>query len=298
MLVGPTRVGKSRLVHDVAAHLVGRPDSDDTQPLIVVEAATTHGGRFSMKHFTMRALKELRHPLFGEHGHLIRRNESETQLRLKLEQTIVHRQTRYLIIDEAHHLLRTPQSQRAAEILDSLKCLANSTGVILALAGAYELFTAGLASAHLNGRMRVIEFGRYRPEGDDERHFLGILKGLDACLPWKKGHSLFIHSRYVRAGTLGCLGLLLGWINAAMCEMTSRGEDVLGLDHFVETRFEEQIALIAREIEAGESAMNRLQPLGEHHYLTVRNPDKGKPPSKRKPFQRNPKRDPVGAGRL
>ncbi|WP_386339156.1 AAA family ATPase [Xanthomonas citri pv. citri] len=297
MLVGPTRVGKSRLVCAVARALVGETESDATQPVIVIEAATTHGGRFSMKHFTMRALQELRHPLFGEHGHLIRRSESETQLRLQLEQAIVHRQTRYLIIDEAHHLLRTPQIQRAAEVLDSLKCLANSTGVILVLAGAYELFTAGLASTHLNGRMRVIEFGRYQPGGQDNVHYLGILKGLDVHLPWKNGHSLLGHSQYVQAGTLGCLGLLLAWVNAAMCEMISRGEELLCLDHFVETRFEEQIALIAREIEAGESAMSRLRPFATKTQATFGSVDSGGTPRSRKPFQRIPKRDPVDAGR-
>ncbi|PPU22504.1 AAA family ATPase [Xanthomonas arboricola] len=246
LLVGPTRVGKSRLVQDVSVHLVEQPTNDDTHPIIVVEAATTNGGRFSMKHFTIRALQALRHPIFGELGFVIRQKESETYLRIRLEQAIVHRQTRYLFIDEAHHLLRTSRSGLAAGVLDSLKCLANTTGVILLLAGGYELFTAGLSSPHLNGRMRVIEFARYRDDGLDDLNFLGIFKGLDEYLPWKKGQSLIVHSKYMKAGSLGCLGLLLAWINAAMCEMASRGEERLGVEHFTETRFEEQIILITR----------------------------------------------------
>ncbi|MBV6859649.1 TniB family NTP-binding protein [Xanthomonas campestris pv. zingibericola] len=291
LLVGPTRVGKSRLVRDVSERLVKHPSSDDAQPIIVVEAATTNGGRFSMKHFTIRALQALRHPMFGELGFVIRQSESETHLRIRLEQAILHRQTRYLFIDEAHHLLRTSRSGLAGEVLDSLKCLANATGVILLLAGGYELFTAGLSSPHLNGRMRVIEFARYRDDGLDEVSFLGIFKGLDECLPWRKGQSLVAHSAYMKAGTLGCLGLLLAWINAAMCEMACRGEQLLGLEHFTETRFEEQISLIAREIATGENAMQRLLPakLSTQGAPASPHPD----PARRKPFQRAPKRDRV-----
>ncbi|WP_368865372.1 AAA family ATPase [Stenotrophomonas maltophilia] len=291
LLVGPTRVGKSRLVQSVARRLVQSPISDDELPVILVEAATTHGGRFSMKHFTMRALQALRHPMYGELGGIIRQRESETELRIKLEQSIIYRKTRYLFIDEAHHLLRTNRGAQASDILDSLKCLANTTDIILVLAGGYELFAAGPSSAHLNGRMRVIEFGRYRPSGQDELNFLGILKGLDPHLPWKTGSSLIVHSSYISAGTLGCLGLLLGWVNAAMCEMHSRGERALRVEHFMETRYEEQIALIAREIAEGESAMRKLPtPSSE----TKKGADtKCRAKEQRRPFQRKPKRDPV-----
>lgn len=296
LLVGPTRVGKSRLVKAVSEQLVMQPPTNDEQPIISVEAATTINGRFSMKHLTLRALQELRHPLFGEHGRVIRQSESETQLRLQLEQAIRYRKTRYLIVDEAHHLLRISRTRLAAEILDSLKCLANATGVVLVLVGGYELFTVGLSSAHLNGRMRVIEFGRYRPTGTDDRHFLGILKGLDACLPWKKGQSLVIHWEYVKAGTLGCLGLLLNWINAALCEMTARGEHALSREHFVETRFEEQIVVIANEIAAGEAAMKKLHPAGRQNAPSSTAQPKSALP-RRTPFQRAPKRDRVASER-
>ncbi|MDQ1061303.1 AAA family ATPase [Stenotrophomonas sp. SORGH_AS_0282] len=292
LLVGPTRVGKSRLVRDVSERLVKQTTVGDTQPTIVVEAATTNGGRFSMKHFTIRALQALRHPMYGDLGFVIRQSESETHLRIKLEQAILHRQTRYLFIDEAHHLLRTSRGGLPSEILDSLKCLANATGVILVLAGSYELFTAGLSSAHLNGRMRVIEFARYRACTYDELSFKGILKGLDECLSWKNGQSLIAHCAYIRAGTLGCLGLLLAWINAAMCEMSSNGEVLLRLEHFMETRFEEQIILIAKEIAVGEAAMQKLLP-AQPNVGDDPQPSLSAPRPRRKPFQRAPKRDRV-----
>lgn len=74
--------------------------------MVIVEAATTINGRFSMKHLTLRALQELAHHMAGDHAHAIRQSESETQLRLKLEKAIRYKNTRYLIIAEAHHLLR------------------------------------------------------------------------------------------------------------------------------------------------------------------------------------------------
>lgn len=296
LLIGPTRVGKSRLIKRVAGQLITEIVENDNKPLITIEAATTLDGRFSMKHLTMRALEELAHPLVDAHGLSFRMSESETQLRIKVEKAIRYRKTRYLIVDEAHHMLRTSRARVAADALDSLKCLANTTDVVLVLAGGYELFTAGLASAHLNGRMRVIEFGRYRNDnGDDQRNFLGIMKGLDAHLPWKVGQSLLIHAEYIQLGTLGCLGLLLQWINAALCEMAASGATRLDLTHFSQTRFEEQIQIIAQEIEAGELAMNRLRvPKPTTATSRTAAATSSTPGRRRRPFTRKPKRDRVG----
>lgn len=294
LLIGPTRVGKSRLIKRVAEQLtIGEVENDD-KPVVTIEAATTLDGRFSMKHFTMRALEELAHPLVDAHGLKLRLRESETQLRIKLEKALRFRKTRYLNVDEGHHMLRTSRARVAADALDSLKCLANTTGVVLLLAGGYELFTAGLASAHLTARMRVIEFGRYRNEGQDERDFLGIMNGLDAHLPWRSGQSLLTHAPFIQLGTLGCLGLLLQWINAALCEMAACGEERLDLAHFKETRFEEQIRIIAHEIEAGEHAMTRLhqsERVAAAAHAAVVTPPKS---ARRRPFTRKPKRDKVG----
>lgn len=222
--------------------------------------------------------------------------ESETQLRIKLEKAIRFRKTRFLIVDEAHHMLRTNRVRAAADALDSLKCLANTTGVILVLAGGYELFSAGLASAHLNGRMRVIEFSRYRNEGQDQRDFLGIMNGLDIHLPWQRGQSLLANAEFIQLGTLGCLGLLLQWINAALCEMAASGESLLDIVHFEETRFEEQIRAIAQEIQAGEFAMKKLR-VTKRTAVTDRGvPATPSKPAQRAPFTRKPRRDKVGWG--
>jgi len=293
-LIGPTRVGKSRLIKRVAEQLVIDEVENDDKPVVTIEAATTLDGRFSMKHFTMRALEELAHPLVDAHSRPLRKSQSETHLRMDLEKAIHFRKTRYLIVDEAHHMLRTNRARVAADALDSLKCLANTTGAVLLLAGGYELFTAGLASAQLNGRMRVIEFGRYRNEGQDERDFLGIMNGLDAHLPWRSGQSLLAHAQFIQLGTLGCLGLLLQWVNAALCEMAACGEERLDLAHFEETRFEEQTRIIAQEIEAGEHAMRKLhqskRATDVAHATTTKSPR----PARRRPFTRKPKRDKVG----
>lgn len=294
LLVGPTRVGKSRLIRRVADQLITGIIENDDKPIAAIEAATTVDGRFSMRHLTLRALEELAHPLVDVHGLTLRMRESETQLRIKLEKAIRFRKTRFLIVDEAHHMLRTNRARVAADALDSLKCLANTTGLVLLLAGGYELFSAGLTSAHLNGRMRVIEFGRYRNEGQDQRDFLGIMNGLDAYLPWRSGQSLLAHVEFMQLGTLGCLGLLLQWINAALCEMAACGERRLDIAHFGETRFEEQIRTIAQEIEAGEFAMKKLRVtkrVATAGHVVAATSSKS---ARRRPFTRKPKRDKVG----
>ena len=89
-IVGPTHVGKTTLSERLSPELV-RDRCDVIEraiPLIRVEAATTNQGKFSTKHFTLRALEELADPINMGDCVPFRRNQSETHLRLQLERCI------------------------------------------------------------------------------------------------------------------------------------------------------------------------------------------------------------------
>ncbi|MFK2906047.1 AAA family ATPase [Dyella ginsengisoli] len=292
-VVGPTRVGKTTLSRRLSAELVKeRTDKDErTIPLIRIEAATTNQGKFSTKHFTLRALEELRDPVNIEGWSPFRRSQSETHLRLQLERCIQYRKTRFLLIDEAHHLLRTPSQTRAGEILDTLKCLGNSTGLVIILFGGYELLQTCFSSAHLNGRLTVIDFPPYGLEPGSASEFDRILATFEEMLPLERSAALREHRQLIFEGSLGCIGLLAGWIASGIAEMAAQGEVRLTISHLLATRLVEQIRPIRDEIALGRHLSSQWGIAGSHD---AQHEEAQAPPrnAARRPFERKPKRDP------
>lgn len=292
-VVGPTRVGKTTLSRRLSAELVKEMvDGDDrTIPLMRIEAATTNQGKFSTKYFTLCALNELRDPVNIEGWSPFRRSQSETHLRLQLERCIQYRKTRYLLIDEAHHVLRTPSRERAGEILDTLKCLGNSTGLVTVLLGGYELLQTCFSSSHLNGRLTVIDFPPYALESGAASEFDRILATFEEILPLKRAGALQEHRQLIFEGSQGCIGLITGWITTALAEMRAQGEIQLRIDHFLTTRHVEQIRAIREEIALGRHLLPQWDVAGSSDAQD----DAAQAPHRsaaRRPFERKPKRDP------
>lgn len=304
MVVGPTNVGKSRVCEVVSDRLVPKnPDAVSRyRHLITVQAANVNAGEFSMKNFTLRALEEVRHPIYGESesmesamSYVPRTRTTEGNLRLALEKAMKYRQTKWFNIDEAHHILKVRGEDGPANILDSLKCLGNTTGAVIGFFGGYELLLAGLKSAHLNGRMRIINFPPYYASiQDDVDEFDRVIDLIDRVLPRKDGFSLLHHRDVLREGSVGCVGLLKRWADAALVRcIARRNTDGLTIEHFECTRFEEQIALIKEEVKLGRSLLTPITFVADSEQVpSPSNPRKAK---REKPFQRNPVRDPVGS---
>lgn len=287
IVAGPTRVGKTTLGKRLAHELIS-PDreEDGTIPLVRIEAATTNQAKFSTKHFTLRMLEELSDPVstIGD-GISIRYRQSETHLRIQLERCLRFRKTRFLLVDEAQHLLRTTSGVRPGEVIDTLKSLANETGITIVLMGGYELLGTCIDSPHLNGRLTIIDFPPY---GDDEnsiREFDRVLLALGKILPTKDGF-LPNNREVLYRGSLGCVGLLMGWSMKAMAEMGAHSQRELRLEHFKATRYAIQNRAIANEIAFGAELLGR-----------GRAPEESSQPPKRdsarrgRPFVRKPARD-------
>lgn len=65
---------------------------------------------------------------------------TEGSMRQALEKAIRARQVRYLFIDEAQHARYTScHAMGSFAVMDSWKCLAQSTGVVLVVVGAYPI---------------------------------------------------------------------------------------------------------------------------------------------------------------
>jgi len=147
VIVGPSRVGKTRCVRDgMGIPDDNQPEDDQSMRVVIVEAANeSTSGEFSTKGFAVSCLRAIRHPIFGVaepddpwEQRLSERLGRTTEARLwsAFDSALERRRTEFLVIDEAHHVLYVRGgNQAAARVLDSWKCLANKTKVKLVLTG-------------------------------------------------------------------------------------------------------------------------------------------------------------------
>jgi hypothetical protein len=296
-LVGPTRVGKTMLSYRLASELVGHsPDVDPQKiPIVRIEAATTDQGFVSTRYLTLQLLSAIGHPFHADGTYEARWKDSESKLRRQLLSGLRHRGTRYLVIDEAHHLLRTKSNRLAESVLDSMKCLGNESQCVIVFIGGYEILRHQFRSAHLNGRLQTIEFSNYGVDREGTEAFDRLLFTLDELLPWRRGQSMSKHRNCMYDGTLGCYGQLVHWTIGALAEMWAKGESTLGLRHFTSTRQAAQVDAIREDIETGKTM---LRDLGDWNSQSSQEstPRNQEPKPRPRPFQRKPKRDPVGTG--
>jgi len=289
-MVGPTREGKSSAIRQAVSQAFPTA-ADGHHPAVVIDCGRTDSGFVSTRYLTLQLLTTLEHPFYTELGQRTRFSQTETNARLQLLRTIQHRDTRLIVIDEAHHLLRVKNRGGREAALESLKCLGNETGAIIFLVGGYELLSSCFCSAHLNGRLSLIEFPRYGGDEEQMREFCRILASYDELLPWAKGHSLLSMRELIYAGSLGSCGLVSSWALIAVAEMWVAGAPKLKKEHFEKARYQLQMEEIAQDIAYGESVLHPLalpKPVRSEPQPSIR----GRMP--RKPGRRNPKRDPVG----
>lgn len=218
----------------------------------------------------------------------------EGMLRDAFEHALRTFHTRFWIIDEAHHVgyVRGGE-QAAAKVLDSWKCLASKTDVVLVLVGSYQLLRILALAPHLLGRQRPIEFPRYRSDRpEDLMAFEQILFAYSRHLRFAdETTSLRTWNRLLFEHSLGCVGHVSKWLRACLGRMNSRELDVVTEAHLKATQLPAmQEAEIAAEIVRGERAIatNESPPPPETPSR------KTSTASARKPFQRATRRSPRG----
>ncbi len=307
-ITGPSRVGKSRLAQALTKLIIGtQPLAEGVMPVVYVQAENCSvDGSFSTKAFTLRALEAIQHPFYvtsqrkrrieNDHNCLVER-APERILRGSLEKAFVCRKTRFFIVDEAHHIRYARGGDRAAAaILDSWKCLAAETGIVLILIGAYPLIDVLRLCPHLLGRKYQVHFPRYQNNREDLFVFEQILDAYTPLihLPNKIG-SLRAWNDLFYADSLGCIGLVSSWLRGAHGIMRSRGEQLLRREHLIAAR--RPLAdrqLLAQEIVDGEQALDTIT---DDHLVGARQPSTTSHKPTRKPFKKLPRRYAV-AGRV
>lgn len=296
-LVGCTRAGKStlfnRLVALISASTAGH--GKGIMPSIHLRIETSQDGRISPKYLTLQMLKAVDHPKYAHFGEMDEarhytpsRGFDESSMRTALTAALLYRQSKIVLIDEAHHLTHTPNERLRSHVLQSVKCLC-AIDRTLVMVGGYELAVRGLFdSAHFAGRLHVIDFPPYGEGGADLDEWDKIVKRMGSHLPLANRKLLVDEAEWLRRATNGSVGLLEKLLFS--CKVAAQAHSVTitraMLREHAPTQKENEAIL--RDIESGQEALSR--------YSVARTTRIVAGPSKkpRRPFQQRPTRRRIG----
>jgi DNA polymerase III delta prime subunit len=269
LVCGPTGVGKSTLGHFLVEealkqHTAKMAENPGFMPAIRVEAPASGEKEFSWRLFYQRILHELEGELdaprtaYGvdpETGRVVRPRGNNTNrlsgMRTAVERSLRNRGTRFIVVDEAAHIINQCQPARLAQQLDTLKSLSNEYGVQWVLLGSYDLFDLMSLSGQLARRTHVVHFSRYRHDQDaDVRWFNGCLRQLTKAMPALQDLDLVRYAEAFHQTTLGCVGTLRAVLMRLDRLVASKGwsEDALCTALLTEA----QVTQITREVLEGE----------------------------------------------
>lgn len=266
---GPTGVGKTTLGEflvelEYKNQIQNLTSNPGLIPAIRVEAPSSGERDFSWRLFFERILSALEGELDlprsaygvepGANAALRQRGPRPNRLadlRTAVERSLRHRQTRFIVVDEAAHLIRQCHPSRIEQQLNTLKSLSNECGVQWILLGSYDLFDLVSLSGQLARRTHVIHFSRYRQDDNaDVKMFKACILKLQTYMPTLEGLDLLKYTPVFMENTLGCIGTLRTVLVRLSLQVKKHGwsEDTLRAALLTEA----QVTQILHEIVDGE----------------------------------------------
>lgn len=334
LVCGPAGVGKTtlrlRTEQRITTEMLKELESDPGRFAVVgIEAISPDLGNFNWKDFYKRLLKTLDEPCIDYKLKPSRSNSSGaphrfantgsnaagSELRIVVEEVLEHRRPSAILIDEAQHMAKMSSGRKLQDQLDSIKSLANITRIPIVLIGTYELLSFRNLSAQLSRRSVDVHFRRYRTDRDDEiKAFKNVLWTFQNHLPLSEEPDLVSDWDYFYERSIGCIGVLKEWILKALKKALKDGGNTLTRKHLEKSALsvsqcEKMLAdaMLGEEmLEDTMEARTRLRMSmgleprftkahGSGDRSSPRAEDKPTGPRKRRrPGERNPKRDPIG----
>ena len=286
-----------------------------------MEAVAPDSGNFSWRDHFKRLLDAMREPLIeykldrhgkprGPRGKPLLPFErasrwSGAEYQYAVEQALRHRRPAAVLIDEAQHLAKMSSGRRLLDQLDVIKSIAGRTGTPHVLVGAYELLAFRNLSGQLSRRSVDVHFGRYRADRPAERTvFINAVRTLAARLPVSEPPDLANDWEFLYERSIGCVGILKDWLVKALFAMVRRGGSQLqkrdlSCSALSVSQCEKLLSECIegeKHLEESEDSRLRLRArLGLDGEANPRSMGQVGQKVNRRPGQRLPRRDPIGA---
>lgn len=327
LICGPSGVGKQELIKGIKKRIVETEEANSNKtteyiPVVEVEAIAPVEGSFNFPRLWKRALEEMSMPMmkhlisWGEVAGLdskgnrtILSEAKQADFEQILINTLIYRQVKVMIINEAHHMLMVATAKKANWSVNVLKSLA-SCKVPIVLVGTYELLRyLELESEYIDQsirRTKIVNFPRYYQGKEGLRYFGAAAKDLILHMPFKEIDPNIISENieYLFEYSLGRIGALKIWLMDAFSYALEQQAKLLTKKHLEATRISGYLRNIVLDgIEDGEIRMSKFLSDGDSNRSQIAKdesainlPGKCTPAKNRKPFKRNPKRDEANAG--
>ncbi len=313
LVIGPSRVGKTTLIHLLEERLQALSKAQMLSdpsfiPFASILAAGPGTNRFEWAEYYRAVLRALHDPFVDGKTARIRARE----LREAMEMALCERKPLAIIVDEAHHLAEANRGSRLQSQLNHLKHFENATGASHILVGTYEMRPFRKVNAQLACRSVDIHFPRYDATIDqDAQVFQSVVWALQRQLPVEKEPALIDHWEFLYARSIGCIGWLKMHLNRALNLALTEQAKTVTLTHLrktapAETRVElalrnalESEAELAESDGADERLLTLLGLRGSRRSPQSKvKADEPSPVSKKpdRPGKRSPSRDSIEQG--
>jgi energy-coupling factor transporter ATP-binding protein EcfA2 len=317
LVTGPSGVGKSTLCENIARslreHYVTQMAKEkDFVPVMIGNAVSPSAISFSWKDFYIRLLQRFDEPLISHKlftprqgelfpAHLLPKSPDRMpvdSLRRAVEECLRRRKTKYLLIDEAHHILMVKNAQHLEFQFEHIKSLTIETGVTIGLVGTYRLLDIRDQSGQLVRRSTIVPFQRYdMATGTHMNDFASALAYFQSRLPLKEMPDLVSNVDYFYDRSGGCIGILKDWLLSALEYSIVKGVKFMPNAANAKGLTYKELRTIITEALLGEEKLKDIDPSEIRRLLQHGLPRIEPQPKKesgRKVGERSPVRDSAG----
>lgn len=282
VLVGPSGCGKSTLMKRLQADILKKyqarmKKAPGMVPVIYVQLTAPQDGNFNWKDFFSRLLEKFNDVLIRKK--VILRPEAildgqvitairmlvREELRRAVRNAFELRKTKFLLLDEAGHLLLTKSSIPARVQFELIKSVAQELHIPIILAGDYSLLGILELNGQLTRRTEIIHFSRYQveemkdPSSVHGRSFQNCVYSLLEAMPLPKEDGLVEHMDYFYQFSIGNIGLLKKWFKRALWKALMSDQQVVTREILHSTRWRNKsLKKMLSETKLGEAQLEDI----------------------------------------